>query len=111
MPKMTRSFIVFTEGVCLFSFSCYNSCLEYKDDSCRKGKLVKPALQVLFTLLDSNGSILGEDSIDFRACACPTRDAPTVNSSNRCRGSNHSNVVSSSSSKKLKASAASGNDG
>ena len=68
--------LLFIDGVCLFSFACYNSCLEYKDDSCRKGKLVKPGLQVLFTLVDANQIIIGEDSIDLRVCACPTRDAP-----------------------------------
>ena len=72
--------LLFIDGVCLFSFACYNSCLEYKDDSCRKGKLVKPGLQVLFTLVDANGTIVGEDSVDLRVCACPTRDAPVNHS-------------------------------
>ena len=34
------------DGVCLFSFPCYNSCLEYKNDSCYEEKLVKSGLQV-----------------------------------------------------------------
>ena len=67
----------------MFSFACYNSCLEYKDDSSRKGKLIKPGLQILFTLMDENGTVFGEDSIDLRVCACPTRDAPF----NGCHGS------------------------
>lgn len=77
---------MFTDGVCLFSFACYNSCLEYRDDTYRKARLVKPALQVVFTLLDRHGNILGEDTVDFRACACPTRDAPAVSSNISCRG-------------------------
>lgn len=75
--------LLFIDGVCLFSFACYNSCLEYKDDSFRKGKLVKPGLQVLFTLLDPNQIIIGEDSVDLRVCACPTRDAPSNNARTR----------------------------
>lgn len=68
--------LLYTEGVCLFSFACYNSCLEYKDKSCQKAKLVKPGLRALFTLLDANDYVLGEDTVDIRVCACPLRDAP-----------------------------------
>ena len=47
---------------------------------------MKPALQVVFTLLDCHENILGEDSVDLRACACPTRDALAVNSNTSCCG-------------------------
>ena len=69
--------LLIIDGVCLFSFACYNSCLEYKDDSRHKAKLVKPGLQVLFSLVDSGGTVLGEDTVNLRVCACPARDAPS----------------------------------
>lgn len=50
---------------------------------------MKPGLQALFTLLDAKGNVLGEDLVDFRVCACPTRDAPIANNNSTCRSSNH----------------------
>lgn len=69
---------------------------------------MKPALQVVFTLLDCHGNILGEDTVDLRACACPTRDAPVVSSNSSCRGNNKvasSGSTSQSIRQKLKSSA------
>ena len=51
--------------------------MEYKDDSRRKAKLVKPGLQILFSLIDPAGTHIGEDTVDLRVCACPARDAPS----------------------------------
>ena len=73
------------DGVCLFSFACYNSCLEYKNDSYHKGKLIKSGPQVLFTLLDGNRTVLREDSVDLQVCAFSTQDTPF----NSCHGNSH----------------------
>ena len=73
-PKKSVPFDKLADGVCLFSFACYNSCLEYKNDSYRKGRLIKSGLQVLFTVLDGNRTVLREDSVDLRVCAFSTQD-------------------------------------
>ena len=84
-PKKSVPFDKLADGVCLFSFACYNSCLEHKNDSYRKGKLIKSGLQVLFTLLDGNRTVLREDSVDLRVCAFSTQDIPF----NSCHGNSH----------------------
>jgi len=58
---------------------------------------VKPGLRALFTLLDSNGHVLGEDSVDIRVCACPTRDAHATSNNSSCHSKSQlSNVACSS---------------
>ncbi|XP_011680986.1 cellular tumor antigen p53 isoform X3 [Strongylocentrotus purpuratus] len=52
----------------LFTFKCFISCV---------GGLNRRKIQLVFTLENETGSILGRQVLDVRVCACPGRDRKT----------------------------------